>query len=163
MKAQIWSTDFVMSAVIFLLALGLILFAWNYTSTSISQRNELGSAENIAMMVSDALIRTPGIPENWNSSTVISPGLASRENVLDSTKVDAFINMSYEYTKTLLGLERYHFCFRLLDPNGSLMQNEHGQNLTIGQHPENSQLVIPVQRYVLYNGKPAKMDFILWA
>jgi len=154
--------DFLMSAFIFLTAFSLVVFAWNYTSLRVSQQNEVGPAENTLIMVSDALVRTPGIPESWDSDTVTSIGLSSRENVLNRTKVDMFINMSYEYTKTLLGLEKYHFYFRLKDMNGYVMQNTYGQNLTAGTYPQDSELVVPIQRHVLYNGDMAKLDFMLW-
>ena len=162
MRGQVWSTDFVISAVIFLLALALVVFAWNYSSLRISQQNELVPAESTLIMVSDALIRTPGIPQDWNITSVTSIGLASDENVLDTDKLDMFINMSYEYSKSILGLERYHYYFRLLHLNGSVIQNQYGQNLTAGQYPNGSVLTVPIQRHVLYNSTIAKLDFMLW-
>ncbi len=162
MRAQIWSMDFLMSAFIFLITLGMMVFAWNYTSTRILQQNEAGPADNTLIMVSDALVRTQGVPEDWNQSTVTSVGLASRDNVLNATKVDMFINMSYEYMKTLLGLERYDFHFSVKHLNGSVMQNTKGQNLTAGKYPQDSELVVPIQRYVMYNGSPARLDLVIW-
>ncbi len=162
MKAQIWSMDFLMSVFVFIIALGMLVFAWNYTSARILQQNEAGPAENTVIMVSDSLVRTAGIPENWEPSTVTSVGLAQGENVLNITKVDMFINMSYEYVKTLMGLERYNFYFTVKRLDGTVMKNAQGQNLTAGQYPQDSEIVVPMERYVMYNGEPAKLGLIIW-
>lgn len=163
MKAQIWSADFILSAVIFFVALVMIIFAWNTTSEQISAQSVTADIENMALFISDSLIRTSGLPADWNSTNVQVIGLVSEENVLNNTKVNRFINLSYETSKNLLGTGGHEFYFRLNHLNDSIVQNEYGQNITAGSYPaQNASLVIPVERYVLYNRDIKKLSFVLW-
>lgn len=155
-----WSLDFIISAVIFCLALALILFAWSFTSTQTAAQGQLSDMESIGLEISDSLVRTPGQPQDWNSTSVQVIGLASDEGVLDQTKVDRFVNLSYEQAKQLLGLGLYEFYFELRDLNGTLLTN--GQNLTAGTWPQDADLAVPVQRFVLLEQKTAKLKFVLW-
>ena len=163
MKGQIWSADFLLSAVIFFVALAILVFTWNSTTDQIGDQTALADIENTGLFISDSLIRTPGLPADWNSTNVQVIGLVSGENVLDSTKLNQFINLSYSDTKELLGTGGNEFYFSLSHLNGTLVRNEYGQNITAGTYPfQNATLVIPVERYVLYNREIKKLSFALW-
>lgn len=162
MKGQIWSLDFIASAVIFTAAVVLVIFAWSFTSAQTGGQARLADMESIALELSDSLIRTGGVPDDWNSTTVQSLGLASEESILSRTKVNRFINLSYTQARGLMGIETYEFYFELLDMNGSLMTNQYGQNLTAGDYPSGAGFSVPVRRFVLLEGEAAKMRFILW-
>jgi hypothetical protein len=162
MKAQVWSLDFAASVVIFLTALILALFALNYTISQNSRQTEFNMMENAAMSVSDSLIRQPGIPQDWDSGTVTTLGLASQENILNETKLGELLSMENNTIKNLLGIGNYELWLEVRYVNGSLASLPGGGQITKGDYPSEARNVIAVERHVLYMEKPARMIFILW-
>jgi hypothetical protein len=155
MKAQVWSLDLVISIVVFLSVFLPLLFAWNHVNTQQQQQRLLDDAERTALSVSDALIRTMGMPENWNPGNVNVIGLASEENVLDATKVSYLLDMGggdYNRTRTIL-TGGYDFFLNITDINGT----SHG---IIGSKPQD-RMVIPVERYCIYNERITKLEFAI--
>ncbi len=154
-KAQVWSLDFATSFVIFMLVLIPLFFIWSYVNTQNQQQLIFDDLENTALSVSDALVRTKGLPEDWNPSDVSVIGLASEENVLNATKVSYLLAMGsadYNMTRNIL-TGGYDFFFNLTDLNGT----SYG---TIGSKAEN-RMVVPLERYCLYNDRIAKLEFSL--
>lgn len=161
-KAQIWSADFSVSIVIFFLVMMFVIFAWSYLGFQNQQRMSFNQIENTALIVSDSLVRTAGEPESWNESSVETIGLASEENILDPGKVDSFINMGYDETLSVLGTGG-NFYFELRDISNNLIQNSGGQNITKGVYPPgNATMVVPVERYCIYDQEIAKLIFVIW-
>jgi len=161
-KGQVWSMDFAASVVIFSTALAMLLFAWLYITSQSGQQTMFIEMESAAMSASDSLVRQPGVPENWNSSSVTTIGLASSENVLNETKVSYFLDLENGTIKSLLGVGNYDFYFEVRYANGTLAQLFDGAWVAKGNYPENASIVVPSERYVIYMEKPAKMNFMLW-
>lgn len=163
MKGQMWSMDFAVSIVIFALMIGIVIFAWNYAIRNSADQVNLNILENDVIMISDTLVRVPGMPEDWNESSVRVLGLAEEENVLNKTKVLQFVNMDYNQIKILLGIANREFYFEMRYPNNTVMDIG-GTSLNKGIDPvgQNSNVVVPVERYVILNGNIAKMEFFLW-
>ena len=155
MKGQIWSADLTLSAFVFITIAVAFLSAFGYMLISAQDNTELRDMERISLSVSDALIRIPGIPEDWNRSNVQFPGLADRENIINETKLERFSSMDYSTLKVLMGLDKYEFHFRLSDVNGTV----YAEN---GMEPENAIASMPVNRYVLYSGRLARLRFVVW-
>ena len=158
-KAQLWSLDFVMSLLIFMSAVLAVAFAWNYISANAAETQEMKELQYKVLALSDSLIRTPGIPAEWNETTVEVIGLAEDENVLNVTKVSHFISMSntdYERARALLNMGPYEFYFEVADLNGTVIQN------TTNPLSPAASMVIPAERYSLYNGRMAKVSLIIW-
>jgi len=156
--------DLIASITIFVLAIALVMFSWSYASCQNQQQAVSNMIEKKALSVSDALIRTRGFPENWNTTTVIAVGLASEEGVLNTTKVSEFIDMDCGKIKHLLGIENYNFYFEINDTlTNAAVETEDGKNATKGEFPAGwATAVVPIERYVLFGNRPAKMRFILW-
>lgn len=155
MKGQVWSLDFITSVLVFLVVLIPLFFVWNYVNIQNQQQILFDEVETLALSVSDSLIRTKGLPEDWNTSDVSSIGLSSEENVLNVTKVSYFLTMgNSEYNRTRAILTGgYDFFFNLTDINGTA----HG---TIGNKPQD-RMTIPIERYCLYNERIAKLEFAM--
>jgi len=154
-RGQAWSMDFVTSLVIFFLVLIPLLFIWNYVNIQSAEQRTLDEIEMLALTVSDSLIRTKGVPENWNSSNVNVIGLAEEENILDPEKVSEFLSMGnnqYSLTKSIL-TGKYDFFFSITDLNGTVYG-------TIGNKPPD-RTVVPVERYCQYKGRIVKLEFAL--
>jgi hypothetical protein len=153
LKAQTWSIDFIVSIIIFFLVLSLIFFFWNYKSSQNIEQSILTEIETSALEFSDSLVRTKGLPEDWNSTSVIKLGLASEENILDQTKVQAFNNsLSYSQVKDIF--KSYDFYIKITDLNGTVYA-EKGNVLV-------NKTSVPVERYSILNKKIVKMLFVLY-
>jgi hypothetical protein len=154
-RGQVWSLDFITSIVIFLSVLIPLFFLWGYVNTQNQQQIFFDENENLALSVSDALVRAKGLPEDWNASDVNVIGLASEENVLSNTKVSYFLAMGgsdYNRTRTILTGGK-DFFFNLTDLNGT----SYG---VVGNKPED-RMIVPVERYCLYNDRIVKLEFAL--
>jgi hypothetical protein len=155
MKGQVWSLDFITSIVAFLIVLIPLFFIWSYVNIQNQQQIIFDDVETSTLSISDSLIRTKGSPEGWNTTNVKIIGLASEENVLNSTKVSYFFTMGnteYNRTRTVL-TGSYDFFFNLTDINGTV----HG---IIGNKPVD-RMTVPIERYCLYNERITKLEFVL--
>ncbi len=161
MKAQIWSTDFIASVIVFFLIFTTLMISWNYLNQKNAERMTMEEMETAALLVSDTLLRIPGFPENWNESTVQSLGLAMKENVLNESKVKMFFSLDYEKIKELLGLKESEFYLKITELNGSIIMLN-GTYLEKGVYPENKSIIVPVERYVLLNSTIAKFSLVLY-
>ncbi len=160
-KSQIWSFDFVISVVIFIIVVITLLFTLEYTSTQANEHVNINRMERTALLISDSLIRSPGVPESWNISTVEIIGLAKEENVLNETKVAFLLNLTNEQIKTLLGIEAYNFYIELRNSNNETLEVD-GKPIIKGDYPSNAHFVIPVERVVLFGNTISKLLLILW-
>jgi hypothetical protein len=163
MKAQIWSSDFAVSAVIFLATLLVLFFTWQYIVTQNEEQASLKEIETLALAISDGLVRTPGVPDGWNSSTVNSLGLVSQENVLVDSKIQQLLGLDYDRVKRLLGAGQYDFQLLVKNLNGSIAQTLSGTNITYGLPPAGERMVVPVERYCMLNGNPVRLDLVFWS
>jgi hypothetical protein len=161
-KAQMWSMDFTISVMMFFIALVLVLFAWNYVASDNYELRMLDEMETTGLLVSDVLIRTPGTPADWNT-TALAIGLASDENIVDETRARNFLfYMDYNESKRIMGIRNYEYYFRMRSLDNATMQLD-GFPIEKGYNPSvNVNIIVPVERYVLFRGEIAKLDFILW-
>ncbi len=155
-KGQIWTLDMALSLMIFFSALLSIIMAWNFISADIFEGQEMREMQLKTMTVSDSLIRTPGVPENWTNDTVSVIGLAYDDNELDIQKVGEFANMSYSRSRALLDVMPYNFYFEVRDINGTLYMN------TSNPIGDDASVVIPAIRYASFGGRIVKVTFVMW-
>lgn len=129
-KGQAISLDFVVSLAVAVLILAYFVILWSIFSDRYYDFFRKDSAETALLAVSDALVSSPGYPDNWtlapNESQMI--GLAKTQNVLDPEKVAAFFNMTYNDTKRILGLQQ-DFFIEIVTPYG-FEYGESGMNST---------------------------------
>ena len=161
MKAQIWSLDLSVSVTIFLTVIVAFLFTFNLLSADASRQSELFSMQDAALEITEALVRSPGLPQGWTNTTVQAIGLAEKENVLNESKVLFFLSLDYNQSKVLLSLTASQYLFQLEHPNSSLWTLQ-GQNITKGLNYTGALDVVSVERYALLQGKPARLRFLLW-
>jgi len=162
MKAQIWSFDYVVSAVIFVTAMIIILFFWSNATTQTLEQTQLSEMQEKTLTVSDVLIRNPGSPDNWTNLTVVVLGLAGEEKILDRDKLFNFTYTDYTKSKSILGIGKFEFYFQLLYSNDTQVAID-GVNITVGLLPVDAKIVTPVERYVLLDGEIVKVNFYLWS
>lgn len=155
-KGQVWSLDMALSLMIFFSALISVTLAWNFISADIIEKQEMTEMQLKAMTLSDSLIRTPGIPADWNESTVKVLGLADDDNRLNYGKVEEFVNMSYSKSRSMLDISPYQYYFEVADINGTVYKN------SSAGIPSSAYIVIPAIRYATYNERIVRVTFALW-
>lgn len=106
-KAQGWTIDYVVSFLIFTIA--LILAVKVLTNTF--QNTDFDDIVRDSITISEHLL-TEGYPSDWNENDVIRIGLTSSKNRLDQGKVNNYLKLNYNVTKTRFGINRdYIFYF----------------------------------------------------
>ncbi|MBN2368322.1 hypothetical protein JXC34_04845 [Candidatus Woesearchaeota archaeon] len=154
-KSQIWYMDFILGLTLFLL---IIVIAFRFVTTS---HIYTGKETSLVLAESDKLsgiLMSTGIPATWTPQDVVIFGLMQENNVLNTTKLEYFQNMSlddYEDMKLKLSLNSDFILY---------FQNRTGGNINItnttyigcpGYTPETIEAALPedlitVTRYVVY-------------
>ncbi len=94
-KAQLLTIDFVLSLAIFVSIMLTLVGIWSTVGTQVRDVESRRELQMISLAVSDMLVRSPGSPNNWNSTNVSSIGLAKIERILDLAKIREFLKMDY--------------------------------------------------------------------
>ncbi len=155
------------SYAIFMLLFIVIVFLWSQTIRNIGGSQSLYEFEELATDVSEGLIRAPGIPSDWNETTVEVIGLSSNgSRVLDPLKVLAFVNMmnssNYENNSDLAGTGKYDFYVRFTDINNTVIEID-GVSCATGKPYVNETKMITEVKTAALNGQLVRMHFTLWA
>lgn len=154
-KAQTVIADFLLAIIVLLIIVQLSMSGWTRNIDNLRERESRVEIENLALSISDTLARGEGVPGDWSGENATTLGLANEPNVLDTTKVDAFINLDKSVVKKLLGIGGYKFSFIL--KTGGTVVVEYGEQ--VGSVED----VVVVRRLVLYNDDPTLMEFRLWS
>lgn len=110
-------------------------------------KGELSEMSLLANSRLDLLVKSSGIPKNWEDigiDDVNQIGLANHERQLAEQKVNTFKNLASDYnaTKALIGLQKYDYYFVL----ESIPQN------TAGLPPQSDATQVVAQRIVTFQG-----------
>ena len=107
-KAQVWTTDFALSMLIFVIA--LILFGRAAMNLSTVTGEKIDSLMKEGRLIADSLT-SQGYPSNWTTSDVKKIGLISEGKTIEKNKLQMMANMTYEQTRKLFGLKYDYFIF----------------------------------------------------
>nr|MBA4405477.1 hypothetical protein [Nanoarchaeum sp.] len=162
-KAQIAVLDLFIAAMIFgVLVTGIMITLNNYNE-KIEKRIDTNTNMIRAYHISDLLTRYAGKPSAWekfDEGTSLNPvtiiGLAKQDHVIDNDKLNAFLNLEYDYIKSKLSINNYEYYFRLSNIDGSDFDPkiEKGEKL-------NDTTYVTLKRYVIYNESEAILEFWL--
>ena len=118
-RGQLLSGDLLFGIIIFFLSFAYTLDMWSTAYTDLRVVEEEYEINWLSETVSDQLVRTPGIPYNWNTESVVTYGLVEvdqnsrdlKTRILDADKVMYLLDsFSKNYTKVrnkLLGSSKY--------------------------------------------------------
>ena len=139
-KGQVFSGEFIIAYMIFIVVLSMVIYLWNSTTRGVLDSDIQFSLNEKATDAAEQIIRTPGSPNNWyeNLSNIYSVGLANESRILLRDKVLSFTEListsnnsycegdpNYECHRNLLGLSNYEFFFNITYMNKStVMINE---------------------------------------
>ncbi len=117
-KGQIFTIDFMVSIVVFIIVLITIISTWYFIDLHIKEVESRRDMHSVSLSVSDALVRSGGYPLDWNSTNVQSIGLAKEEYVLDLQKIISLMGMDYDSARSIMRLGNYHLFMYITDLNG---------------------------------------------
>ncbi|MFB6088409.1 MAG: hypothetical protein ABEK36_01370 [Candidatus Aenigmatarchaeota archaeon] len=162
MKGQI-NIQYLIALVVFI---GLIWYLTFQITSMIpdfkieSQRNILNSK---AYRLTEIMVKTGGVPSNWNTSNVKSFGLAKSPNNLNSTKVQDFRNMcNHSYGKVRDIFQSSNKGNEISDFHFSLKMG--GAGFECGRRiPKSaSTTVVSVKRRVILSGTLRNLELVVW-
>lgn len=145
-RAQALPLDFIAGLFIFLLLLAYFLALWDIFAIRYGEQSSRNSAELSAILLSDQLIGSGGMPENWtqNANGTGMVGIARVPGQIDHAKLSALQAMPYEDAKRLMGIS-HDFFIKVEDSDGVLYS-------LFGQEPEARQRAVEVTRIASLNG-----------
>ncbi|MCX6695373.1 MAG: hypothetical protein NTU61_03670 [Candidatus Altiarchaeota archaeon] len=155
-RGQIFSMDFFAAVCIVMFTLGSATYWWMSMADRISSEVVNEEMEYSVFAISDALVRTPGIPENWeyNLTSAKVIGLSSPAYVVQGGKIDKLASLDYDTLKKLLGVGVYEVQIVLYDKNNVKIRE-------IGTAPSQN-TAFTARRPVVYNGNEAFLQTTVW-
>lgn len=156
-EGQVFSTDFIGSAFIFIILLNIGFMAWNTAYDQQSRFTEQKMMRQEAFQTSRLLVRTPGHPPNWTSSDVKIVGLAEPDHVIQESKLEELDSMGYDQARAALGLGRTEFLLNVTSES---------YEKSIGLEPSNPENLVVEDYPVLVNTtnvfERGRLRLVLW-
>jgi len=88
-----------------------------------------------------------------------SIGLASQSFVLNQTKISYFMDLNYDDSKKLLGLEGYDFYLEIKYLDGTFV-NIGGNDVDYGMHPEATSDIVVAKRMAVLEPLPGSLVYV---
>jgi len=113
-RAQIFSYDMMFAIIIFIAIIFTYFHFWDQTFTSISNWQKHSEMKKIGYDASQILIMSPGIPFNWNETSVAVVGLTTGEpNKIDNDKFARLESMNFTFFKEKMNLKGYNITIKV--------------------------------------------------
>ncbi len=106
-RGQVFLADFLFSAVFFVASAAILFSAWASLQSSFEDSRGRAAAAAFSHSLAESLVSGEGFPEEWDSETVSSIGLASERFVLDSRKLLELRELGEGELRALLGTGGY--------------------------------------------------------
>jgi len=164
LRAQMLSTDLIISLSLFLAAMLIFLYTWSTISYSYwEQRSEL-DMQSALLSIADAQALSPGIPSDWEFSSgqnATSFGLAISKNVLADGKVrqlQSLFRSDYPLMKERVGAGRFDIFISIADSSGDTLYS-FGRLADFTDRQISS---ASAQRLCMLDGQPVMLKVMLW-
>ncbi|MFH0970978.1 MAG: hypothetical protein ABIG96_01770 [Candidatus Micrarchaeota archaeon] len=162
MNKGLFSGDFVVGLAIFLVILLIVSPMWSSVTTQVENSEAERRLQIAGIEVSETLLRTKGFPEDWNSTSVISIGLAGETRVLNATKAKyffQFMESNYTDAKFMLGAGAYDMRVEIANNTGLPVIFE-GVEFTRDPVPANSYDVTNTERLAVLEFNESYAEFV---
>lgn len=151
LKGQAFASDFVISAVFFIVLLVASAELWKTAESKYSKDDSSGLMQKRIFSISDTLIKTEGYPANWTNATVWLIGVSEETpGVLNKSRLLQMKNISYLRMKSIWGISDYEAYLNFTNSSGSTIALD-GVALEYGQAPSSKKYLVPIKRLVLIN------------
>lgn len=154
-RSQISMSDIFLAVSVFVILIGAVVFLYNSYGQKFESRKSFNRMQLSAMEAADVLAKTNGLPSNWelNPDMTEAIGLAGNERNISEQKLNAFLNISYNRSRELMGISQDYY-FKIVYGKGDFIA-EKGINSTGGE-------AVGVERRVMYRGENAILYIVLW-
>lgn len=154
MKAELFSSDFMISIMIFLSVLIIVGSYYDNFQTDIYQYSIRNDMHAKLTNIADVLGTSSGEPKFWDSSNVKVVGLYD-DGQFNLTKFSELKKINYGSAKILIGTGAYELYLVLKNETGSVIDS-------FGLPIANAENVVSIKRLGLAENKKATMEVILW-
>jgi len=171
LKAELFSSDFMISILLFFTVLIIIAVYYQNLQSDIYEANNRNDMYAKTINVASLLAESSGYPQFWNSTNVQVLGLYD-SGKFNLTKFEYLINktnLDYQTVKTMLGTGAYDFFISLRNVSGSIIVKPSNPNFnySCGLYPSNPEQTLLVKRLGVVNleGNSTKvtLEVILWS
>jgi len=162
-KGQVWTTDFIIGLILFIIVLLLMI----KLAFSMYPSQDHIVVYRDAVHLSGALL-SPGYPKNWNSSDVLMPGIAEN-NRINNTKLMTYSDLEYGKAKTLLHVTT-DYIFFIQNSTGIINTGRcvYGYNISTDANCTplldtiNYENLAKIDRMVIYNSTVVILTIYAW-
>lgn len=154
-KGQINSIDATLAIVLFVIMLVFLTVLWFNGVLASKNTTDKNRLQYRAISISDALVKSQGLPTTWTSSNAQMLGFAKLPNVLSDSNVSAFTSLPYGTAKDLLNLDSEEFYFYIEHLNGTIIY-------TSGNSSLGADKIVSITRFVILNGTKVKMGLSVY-
>jgi len=165
MKAELFSSDFVISILVFLCALVIISFYYQNLQSDVYESNIRNEMFSKATNMASLLATTSGYPKYWNNTSVKVIGLYD-DGKFNLTKFEELKKINFNTAKTMLGTGPYKIYIALRNETDDVIENQ-GISYSYGIAPVNAEQVVLVKRLGIVKIEETSikttMEVILWS
>jgi hypothetical protein len=156
-RGQINSVSFLLSMMLYAIVVTLLI-----GRVAIEQKNSLYASDQNTILASgtsiiDMLVTSKGVPVNWETNTpaVQAIGLASSANRLSSKKLNAFLTLDYNTSRTKMGLNNTNYHFTVTSMSGTLLNSS-------GVDSNSSTTALVFTRYAALGGSNVRVTMKIY-
>ncbi|MFH0861854.1 MAG: hypothetical protein V1875_02385 [Candidatus Altiarchaeota archaeon] len=173
-QGQMFSGEFILGFILFAVAFAMMISLWDTTTRDVLRAESIREMNDAAVNAAETLVRTPGVPSDWNRSNVASLGLANQSRILHPLKVKEFVHYmstnetglcgsekNYQCNLHMLGLGGYDFMMNISYVNGTTV-NVNGTPAYVGRPPVNETERITVLRTTILNDEITRLYLTVW-
>ena len=167
MRAELFSSDFLISFFIFLSAFIIITAYYQNLQTDVYEAKMRNDMYSKAIDIAILLATTSGQPQYWNSTNVQLIGLYD-SGKFNLTKFEELKKINIQTAKTMLGTGVYNFNITLINTTGNIIENHSTPPIlySYGTPTDNAEQIVLVKRLgvVDLEGNTTKvtLEVILW-
>ena len=164
-KGQIWSTDFLISAVVITFIALMFILIWNGLAVRWNNAQEYRQMYVDAAFAADALLTTPGDPESWENletideDTVHALGIVNSRNEINNMKMEKLVGLNdteYAMVRQKLGITKYDVEIKVTDLSQDSLYYYFGRTSTM------LETSIVLERMALLNNTPVIVSIEVW-
>ena len=167
MKAELFSSDFIISILLFFTAITIITVYYQNLQSDVYEASTRNDMYSKAINIASLLAESGGYPQFWNSSNVKVIGLYD-SGKFNLTKFEELKNMNYQTVKSILGTGPYNVFISLKNVTGGIIEKPSmpSYNYSYGLNIDSAENVVLVKRLGIVNleGNTTKvtMEVVLW-
>jgi hypothetical protein len=156
LKAELFSSDFMIGLSVFLIAMSIFGIYYTNLQNDVVDYKIRNDMQTKANSIADQLATSSGSPEFWNSSNVNVIGLED-SNLINLTKFQELKNIDYYVAKTKLGVGGYELYIEIKNQTGNVISD--GEYMFGMETTDDTENIFYVSRYALANisGKVSKV------